>query len=125
VRTRDNGRVMQMSVERFEQLVGEALDTVPAELAALMDNVVIFVEDDAPPDDPELLGLYDGTPLTERDQWYGAGSLPDRILIFRRPTLAVCRREEEVVEEVRITVVHEIAHHFGIDDDRLHDLGYA
>lgn len=116
---------MQMSVDRFEQLVGEALDTVPAELAALMDNVVIFVEDDAPPDDPELLGLYDGTPLTERDQWYGAGSLPDRILIFRRPTLAVCDREEEVVEEVRITVVHEIAHHFGIDDDRLHDLGYA
>jgi predicted Zn-dependent protease with MMP-like domain len=116
--------VIEMSRERFEELVGEALDEVPAELANLMDNVVVLVEDEPPPDDPELLGFYDGTPLTERDTRY-AGVVPDRIMIFRNPTLRMCADEEEVVSEVRITVVHEIAHHFGIDDDRLHDLGYA
>ena len=115
---------MEMSRPRFEALVAEALDTIPPELADLMDNVAIFVEDDAPPDDPELLGLYEGTPLTERDAWWASGSLPDRISIYRNPTLATCDSEEEIVEEVRITVVHEIAHHFGIDDDRLHELGW-
>ena len=116
--------MIEMTRERFEELVSAALDAVPAELAALIDNVVVLVEDEAPADDPELLGLYDGTPLTERDSAY-AGVLPDRITIFRHPTLAMCDSEQEVVEEVNITVVHEIAHHFGIDDDRLHDLGYA
>jgi predicted Zn-dependent protease with MMP-like domain len=113
-----------MSRERFEQLVTSAMDDVPAELAALVDNCVVLVEDDPPADDPDLLGVYDGTPLTERDGSYTM-ALPDRITIFRRPTLEMCESEEEVVDEVRITVVHEIAHHFGIDDDRLHDLGYA
>ena len=113
-----------MSRERFEELVGDALDQVPEGLAALMDNVVVLVEDEPPQDDPELLGFYDGTPLTERDTRY-AGVVPDRIMIFRNPTLRMCEDEDEVVDEVRITVVHEIAHHFGIDDDRLHDLGYA
>ena len=107
----------------FEELVSDALDTVPPELVKLLDNVVVVVEDDAPADDPELLGLYSGVPLTERGSWY-AGALPDQITIYRRPTLAICETREEVVEEVRITVVHEIAHHFGIDDDRLHELGY-
>ncbi|HEX5988430.1 MAG TPA: metallopeptidase family protein [Nocardioides sp.] len=116
--------MITMSRERFEELVSDALDRVPPELAELMTNVVVLVEDDPPPDDPDLLGLYDGTPLTERDSTY-AGVLPDRILIFRNPTLDMCESEEEVVEEVHITVVHEIAHHFGIDDDRLHELGYA
>jgi predicted Zn-dependent protease with MMP-like domain len=116
---------MEMSRPRFEELVAEALDTIPPELADLMDNVAIFVEDDAPPDDPALLGLYEGTPLTERDAWWASGSLPDRISIYRNPTLAACDSEEQIVEEVRITVVHEIAHHFGIDDDRLHELGYS
>ena len=113
-----------MSRERFEQLVTSAMDDVPAELAALVDNCVVLVEDDPPADDPDLLGVYDGTPLTERDQGYTM-TLPDRITIFRHPILEMCEDEEEVVDEVRITVVHEIAHHFGIDDDRLHDLGYA
>jgi predicted Zn-dependent protease with MMP-like domain len=113
-----------MSRERFEELVGDALDQVPEGLAALMDNVVVLVEDEPPHDDPDLLGFYDGTPLTERDTRY-AGVVPDRIMIFRNPTLRMCEDEDEVVDEVRITVVHEIAHHFGIDDDRLHDLGYA
>ena len=116
--------MITMSRERFEELVSDALDRVPPELAALMTNVVVLVEDEPPPDDPDLLGLYDGTPLTERDSTY-AGVLPDRILIFRNPTLDMCESEEEVVEEVHITVVHEIAHHFGIDDGRLHELGYA
>lgn len=116
--------MIDVTREDFEVLVAEALDTIPAELAALIDNVVIVVEDEAPADDPDLLGLYSGIPLTERGSWY-AGMLPDQISIYRNPTLAICETREDVVEEVQITVVHEIAHHFGIDDDRLHDLGYA
>jgi predicted Zn-dependent protease with MMP-like domain len=110
--------------EEFEDLVGEALDTIPTRLAKAMDNVVVVVEDEPPPDQPDLLGLYEGVPLTERDTGY-AGFLPDRITIFRLPILARCRSHDEVVEEVRITVVHEIAHHFGIDDHELDELGYA
>lgn len=113
-----------MSTADFEILVNRAIDEVPDELASLINNCVILVEDEAPSDAPGLLGLYDGIPLTERGDFY-SGALPDRILIFRNPTLAICDTVEDVVEEVHITVVHEIAHHFGIDDDRLHDLGYA
>jgi predicted Zn-dependent protease with MMP-like domain len=113
-----------MSREDFEAAVASALDEIPAELARLMDNVVVLVEDDPPDDDPDLLGLYEGTPLTERDGWWASGSLPDRITIFRRPTLAACATAAEVVEEVRVTVIHEIAHHFGIADGRLHELGW-
>ena len=115
--------MIEMTRERFEELVAEALDQVPAELSALIDNCVVLVEDEPPADDPDLLGLYDGTPLTERDSTY-AGVLPDRITIFRNPTLEMCDTEDDVVDEVNVTVVHEIAHHFGIDDDRLHELGY-
>ncbi|WP_425957037.1 metallopeptidase family protein [Xylanimonas sp. McL0601] len=116
---------MEFSRPDFEGAVADALDTVPPELTAMMDNVVVLVEDDAPPDDPELLGLYEGVPLTERGLWWAAGALPDRITIFRNPTLAICETRDDVVEEVAITVVHEIAHHFGIDDDRLHELGWG
>ena len=115
---------MQMSRQRFEELVAEALDQVPGELIELIDNCVVLVEDDAPEDDPDLLGLYEGTPLTERGGDYTM-VLPDRITVYRNPTLAQCEDEEQVVEEVNITVVHEIAHHFGIDDERLHELGYS
>ena len=114
-----------MDREAFEAAVADALDDVPPELARMMSNVVILVEDDSPADDPGLLGLYEGTPLTERDGWWAAGSLPDRITIFRNPTLAGCETRQDVRDEVRITVIHEIAHHFGIDDDRLHELGWA
>lgn len=116
-----------MSREDFEAAVSEALDLIPDELAQRIDNVVVLVEDDPPPDvdDPDLLGLYEGTPLTERDQWWAAGSLPDRITIYRRPTLRICASPQEVVEEVAVTVVHEVAHHFGIDDERLHELGWS
>ena len=112
-----------LPVERFEELVAEALDEVPAELTALIDNVAIFVEDESP-GDRELLGIYEGIPLTERGHYYG-GVLPDRIIIYRNPTLRICVTVEDVVDEVNITVVHEIAHHFGIDDARLHELGYG
>ncbi len=113
-----------MTREEFEELVSEGLDRIPPELTRLMDNVAVFVEDEPPPEDPELLGLYEGTPLTERGEWY-AGALPDRITIYMGPTLRLCETREEVVEEAATTVVHEVAHHFGIDDARLHDLGWA
>lgn len=112
---------MELSRDEFEDLVSEALDTIPSELTAHMRNVVIVVEDDAP--ERGLLGLYQGVPLTERGDWYG-GVLPDHISIYRNEILRICDTPDDVVEEVRITVVHEIAHHFGIGDERLHDLGY-
>ncbi|MBL0887635.1 metallopeptidase family protein [Myceligenerans indicum] len=114
-----------MTRGEFEQAVSEGLDLVPGDLAARMDNVVVLVEDDPPAGDPGLLGVYEGVPLTERDHNWAAGSLPDRITIFRNPTLAICETRDEVVDEVAITVVHEIAHHFGIDDKRLHELGWG
>jgi predicted Zn-dependent protease with MMP-like domain len=113
--------VIDLARERFEELVGDALDTIPEPLLHVLSNVVVLVEDDPPAGQP-LLGLYEGIPLTERDAGY-AGVLPDRVTIFRRPILAVCNTPAQVVAEVRTTVVHEIAHHFGIDDDRLHELG--
>jgi predicted Zn-dependent protease with MMP-like domain len=112
-----------MTPQRFDELVGDALDLIPPELASAIDNVVILVAD-RNADEPDLLGLYEGIALTERDSWY-SGSLPDTITIYREALLDACAREDEVVEEVAITVIHEIAHHFGIDDDRLHELGWA
>jgi len=116
--------MVEMARERFEELVGEALDEVPPELMALLDNVVILVADDPPEDEPDLLGVYEGYALTERGWDYG-GVLPDRIVIFRHPILGICDTEDDVVEEVVVTVVHELAHHFGIDDKRLHELGWG
>ena len=106
---------MLLTPEEFDEAVGDALDEVPAELLDLMDNVVFLCEDEPPGDDPDLLGVYDGVPLTERGSFWAAGSLPDRITIFRGPTLRMCRTREQVRREVTVTVVHEIAHHFGID----------
>jgi predicted Zn-dependent protease with MMP-like domain len=115
--------VRALPLPRFEELVADALDEVPAELMALLDNVVVLVED-RNEDEPDLLGLYDGYALTERGWDYG-GALPDRIMVYRAAICDICDDEDQVVEEVTITVVHEIAHHFGIDDDRLHELGWA
>jgi predicted Zn-dependent protease with MMP-like domain len=112
-----------MTRQRFEELVGDALDLIPDEFAAAMDNVVILVED-RNPETPSLLGLYHGVALTERTFEYG-GVLPDTIFIYREAILDICHDEEDVVEEVAITVVHEIAHHFGVDDARLHELGWG
>lgn len=113
--------VIQVSREKFEELVAEALDMIPPDLARAMSNVVVTVVDNPP--DPHLLGLYTGVPLTQRGDWYSA-VLPDRIEIYRNSICQICDTEQQVVDEVRITVIHEVGHHFGIDDERLHELGY-
>ena len=105
---------------RFEELVAEALDGLPGNLAEAMTNVEVIVEEIG--DSPSLLGLYQGVPLTSRGAGY-AGMLPDRITIFRVPLERIAQSEDDLRRLVRETVEHEIAHHFGIDDDRLHDLG--
>jgi len=115
--------VVEVPIERFEELVADALDSIPPELGRLMDNVAVVVKEGGP--GTRLLGRYDGIPLTERDASYAGMVLPDRITLFRRPILAMCRDDDEVIEQVRITVIHEVAHHFGIDDDRLDELGWA
>lgn len=114
---------VRISPQRFDELVSDALDLIPEDLAAAIDNVVVLVEA-RHPEDPELLGLYHGVALTERDSFY-AGSLPDTITIYRDALLDICDNEDEVVDEVAVTVIHEVAHHFGIDDDRLHELGWG
>ena len=117
--------MVDVTEQEFEQLVGEALDLVPAPLLAQLDNVAFFIESEPPPEDPTLLGGYEGVALTERDAGWAVGSLPDRIVLFRGPLQRFCATAEELREEVIITVVHEIAHHFGIDDERLHALGWG
>ena len=114
---------VEMTRARFDELVADALDLVPEQFAAAMNNVVVLVEDHNE-EDPTLLGMYFGVALTERDSTY-AGVLPDRISIYREPLLEMCDSEDEVVDEVAITVVHEIAHHFGVDEDTLHSLGWG
>lgn len=106
--------------DRFEAMVDEALASLPPGLARMMRNVGVVVEDGT---DPHLLGLYHGIPLTERTSHYSM-ALPDKITIFRLAICARCNTEQDVVDEVRRTVVHEVGHHFGIDDDRLHELGW-
>ena len=116
---------MSLTVDetRFEELVNDALDSVPDVLFAAMDNVVVLIAD-RHPDEPDLLGLYEGVALTERDTTY-SGFLPDTITIYRGALCAFCSTEEELVHEVAVTVIHEIAHHFGIDEQTLHDLGWG
>ncbi len=122
---RHNGLMVAMTPAEFEQAVDDALDMVPDELLDLMDNVVILIEDDSPQGEPDVLGLYDGVSLTDRGADWGFGELPDRIFIYRNPTLKMCASADEVRDEVAVTVVHEIAHHFGIDDARLDALGWG
>jgi predicted Zn-dependent protease with MMP-like domain len=114
--------MVDVDEETFGRLVEQALDSIPPELGRLMRNVVVLVEDMG--DSPNLLGLYHGVPLTERTSTY-AGVLPDRITIYRLPIVRRCRTLDDVVDQVRVTVVHEVAHHFGIGDDRLDELGWA
>ena len=114
---------LELNAQEFEKIVIEELDALPDEMVDGLENLV-FVTEDRPEDGSlDLLGIYEGIALTERDR-YGFGELPDRIFIYRGPTLRMCHSQEEVRAEVAITVVHEIAHHFGIDDDRLHELGW-
>ena len=109
-------------LDAFERLVGDALDSLPPQLAVHFSNVVVLVEDEDD-EEPDLLGLYDGLALTERTDY--AGVLPDRITLFRLPLCDMVDSLEELADEIRITVVHEFAHHVGIDDERLHELGWA
>jgi predicted Zn-dependent protease with MMP-like domain len=113
--------VISVDPDRFEEMVVTALDSLPDELGRLMRNVAVTVEPDG--GRPGLLGLYQGVPLTSRGSWY-AGVLPDRIIIYRRAICRICNTEDEVVEQVRRTVIHEVAHHFGIGDERLAELGW-
>jgi predicted Zn-dependent protease with MMP-like domain len=113
--------MVEVDPARFEEMVGQALDGLPPDLGRLMRNVAVVVEHDPGP--PGLLGLYRGIPLTERTSQY-FGALPDQITIYHEAICSMCGTEAEVVEEVRRTVIHEVGHHFGIDDDRLHELGW-
>ncbi|WP_246005002.1 metallopeptidase family protein [Nocardioides marmorisolisilvae] len=115
---------MDLDDDAFEELVADALDRIPGPLAGLMDNVVVLIEEEPPEDEPDLLGLYVGTPLTERDSGY-TFQAPDQVFIYRGPLLRMCEDAEELAEEVEITVVHELAHHFGIDDEQLHAWGWG
>jgi predicted Zn-dependent protease with MMP-like domain len=113
--------VIDVDPEWFEEMVATALDGLPEELGRLMSNVAVTVEHDPGP--PGLLGLYEGVPLTSRTTGY-AGVLPDRITIYRQAICAICHTEQGVADQVRRTVIHEVAHHFGIDDKRLRELGW-
>jgi predicted Zn-dependent protease with MMP-like domain len=115
---------VDVSPAHFATLVADALDSIPEDIASKMDNVAVVVDDFAPPG--RLLGLYEGVPLTQRAN-YGEGRMvmPDRVTIFRRSICSICETDEDVVDQVRVTVIHEIGHHFGISDARLHELGWA
>lgn len=113
--------MIEVEPAHFEEMVVTALDGLPEELGRLMSNVAVTVQHEPGP--PGLLGLYQGIPLTSRTTQY-MGVLPDRITIYRQAICAICWSEDQVAEQVRRTVVHEVAHHFGIDDDRLDELGW-
>jgi predicted Zn-dependent protease with MMP-like domain len=119
---RRTGQLIEVERQRFEELVANALDSIPPQLGELMDNVWVAVEDGTR---PGLLGLYQGVPLTRRDASYSGMVMPDRITVFRHAICARCNTEDDVVDAVRTTVVHEVAHHFGIGDRRLRELGWG
>ncbi len=115
---------LDLTEEEFEKIVVDELDELPDEMVDGLENLV-FVTEDRPADGSlDLLGLYEGTALTDRDQ-YGFGELPDRIILYREPLLAISETLDELRDEIHVTLVHEIAHYYGIDDDQLHELGWA
>ncbi|UYN84694.1 MAG: metallopeptidase family protein [Microcella sp.] len=115
---------LDLDTEAFEALVVAELDELPDEMVDGLDNVVFVVEDRPDDGSLDLLGLYEGTALTDRGQ-YGFGELPDRIILYREPLLAISADLDELRDQIHVTLVHEIAHYFGIDDDELHRLGWA
>ena len=115
---------MQLEPDAFERLVVDELDALPDDMVDGLENVVFVVEDRPEDGSLDVLGYYDGVALTERDR-YGFGETPDRIVLFREPLLAISEDEDELRDEIHVTLVHEIAHFYGIDDDRLHELGWA
>ena len=122
--------MVRVTPERFDELVADALDELPPELADELDNVVVVVEEWPTPEQLDgrggtLLGLYEGVPLTERGPVSYAGVMPDQVFVFSGPLCELARDEAELIEQVRVTVLHELGHYFGLDDDRLHELGWA
>lgn len=115
--------MIELSERRFAELVDDAIDALPPQLLRALDNVAIQIAE-VDDEDEHLLGLYRGIALTERTHEYSF-ALPDTITIYRRPILAMCSTEDEVAHEVAVTVAHEIGHHFGIGEDRLHELGWG
>ncbi|GAB3125738.1 metallopeptidase family protein [Glaciibacter psychrotolerans] len=116
--------MLQLDHEGFERLVIDELDLLPDDMLDGLDNVIFVVEDLPEDGSLDLLGLYDGIALTERGQ-YGFGEMPDRIILYRQPLLAFCADIDELRDQIHITLVHEIAHFYGIDDSRLHELGWG
>jgi predicted Zn-dependent protease with MMP-like domain len=116
--------MLHLDADAFETLVTDELDELPDDMIDGLDNVVFVVEDRPEDGSLDLLGLYDGIALTERGQ-YGFGEMPDRIILYREPLLAISADEEELRDQVHVTLVHEIGHYYGIDDERLHELGWA
>lgn len=115
--------MLDVPVDRFEELVAEALDGIPASLGQYIENVAVFVEDVGA--SSSILGLYQGVPLTRRENYGLGGGMPDRITIYRVPIVERCATEHDVIDMVRVTVVHEVGHHFGLSDRRLRELGYG
>ena len=115
---------LELDAAEFEKIVVDELDELPDEMVDGLENLVFVVEDRPEDGTLDLLGEYQGVALTERDR-YGFGELPDRIVLFREPLLAICDDVDELRDEIHVTLVHEIAHFYGIDDDELHRLGWA
>ncbi|TFD62698.1 metallopeptidase family protein [Cryobacterium suzukii] len=116
--------MLELDASEFERLVVDELDLLPDDMVDGLDNVIFVVEDRPEDGTLDILGLYDGVALTERGQ-YGFGEMPDRIVLYREPLLAICETLDDLHDEIHITLVHEIAHFYGIDDDRLHELGWG
>ncbi|HYI31879.1 MAG TPA: metallopeptidase family protein [Glaciibacter sp.] len=116
--------MLLLTHEEFERLVVDELDLLPDDMVDGLENVFFVVEDRPDNGTLDTLGLYEGVALTERGQ-YGFGEMPDRIVVYREPLLAACETLEELKDEIHVTLVHEIAHYYGIDDDRLHELGWG
>lgn len=124
VMIRNEGVVLELDATAFERLVVDQLDLLPDDMVDGLDNVIFVVEDRAEDGTLGILGLYDGVALTERGQ-YGFGEMPDRIVLYREALLAICENLEQLNDEIQVTLVHEIAHFYGIDDARLHELGWG
>ncbi|NQX03626.1 metallopeptidase family protein [Rathayibacter sp. VKM Ac-2856] len=116
--------MLTLDESEFETLVVAELDELPDDMVDGLENVVFVVEGRPEDGSLDLLGLYDGVALTERER-YGFGEMPDRIILYREPHLAACETLDELRDEIHVTLVHEIAHYYGIDDERLHELGWA
>ena len=115
--------MLEVSPEEFEEMVADELDALPDEMVAHLDNVVFLIED-RPENGDDVLGLYEGVALVDRGD-YGFGDEPDRITLFRENLVDFCENREQLVDEIHVTLVHEIAHYYGIEEDRLHELGWG